>query len=251
MNKDISQMRNHVIVCGGGATGNCADPCGRYEICLNGACALPCSGVGHQALFVVGDETLTAADAVASDWLQTTLGFTVTTLAADVATTADADGRALVVISSTVGSGDVNTKFTAASAGVITWEANAFDDLLLTGPTSGSDYGSATGQTNLDIVSPTSPLAVGLSGDTNVLSTADAMAWGVPVSSAESIARNSGNSTQAAVFAFEIGATLYDGSPAAGRRMGYFLGDTAATSVTEDGERLTLAAFCWTAGLYP
>jgi hypothetical protein len=103
--------------------------CVRPEVCLDGVCTLPCSGVGLEALFVVGDETLTAADLVVSDWLQTTLGFTVTILAA--------------------------------------------------------------------------------------------------------------------------GATLYDASSAAGRRVGTFLGDTTATELTEDGERLILAAFYWTAGLYP
>jgi hypothetical protein len=234
-----------------GAGGSCAGPCGRYEVCLDGVCALPCSGVGLEALFVVGNETLTAADAAVSDWLQTTLGFTLTILAADAATTADADGRALVVVSSTVGSGAVATKFTTVSTGVITWEANVYDDLLLTGPTSGTDYGSGASAASIEIVNPTSSLAVGLSGTTAVLNAAAAMAWGVPVSSAAIIARPSGSSTQATVFAFETGATLYDASSAAGRRMGTFLGDTTATELTEDGERLILAAFCWTAGLYP
>ena len=53
------------------------------------------------------------------------------------------------------------------------------------------------------------------------------------------------------VFAGETGAILHDSSSAAGRRMGTFLSDATAAEVTEDGERLLVAAFCWAAGVYP
>ena len=55
---------------------------------------------------------------------------------------ADATGQDLVVVSSTIASGDVNTKFTEVAVPVVTWESNIYGSLKLTGPTGAVDFGT-------------------------------------------------------------------------------------------------------------
>ncbi len=62
------------------------------------------------ALLVVGSTTLGTGDAAVRDRLVAG-GFVPVVRTGSGATTADAAGKALVVVSSTVTSGDVNTKF--------------------------------------------------------------------------------------------------------------------------------------------
>ena len=51
-----------------------------------------------------------------------------------------------MLVSSTVTSGNVNTKFRTVVNPVLTWESTLFDDLGMTG-TSGTDFGTLSGQT--------------------------------------------------------------------------------------------------------
>src|SRR5262245_28296351 len=80
-----------------------------------------------QALFVTG-ATPSTTDLQISNRLEL-LGFTVTRIADTLSQTSDATGKDLVVISSTVGSGNVSTKFTAVPVPLIDWEWGVYDEL--------------------------------------------------------------------------------------------------------------------------
>lgn len=106
---------------------------------------------GSAVLFVVGNTTLSAGDAALRTRLQG-LGATVTLRLATAATSADAQGKALIVISESVASGDVNTKFRDSAVPVICLEPALFDDFRLAGTVDGADYGISTNQTELELM---------------------------------------------------------------------------------------------------
>src|SRR4051812_11938271 len=99
------------------------------------------------ALFVTSSTTLTAADAKVKKRLET-LGYAVIVKAAASSVTADATGKDLVVISSSVASGDVNTKFKNVTVPVVTWENAIYDDMGMTGTVGGTDYGTTANTTD-------------------------------------------------------------------------------------------------------
>ena len=132
---------------------------------------------------------------------------------------------------------------------VVTWERLLFDDLKLTGTVNGTDYGSATAQTTLDILEPAHPMAGGLSGTVTVLTGPAEARWGVLASGGVAVASITGAPTQATVFGFDTGATLIDATAAPARRVGLFLSDFGPAETNSDGVRLTLHSICWAAGL--
>jgi hypothetical protein len=109
-----------------------------------------------QALFITAP-ALQAGDNPVSNRL-VSLGFTVTRIDAPASVTADANGKDLIVISSSVTSGDVATKFTASPVPVINGEPALFDELGMDANNAGGT--SVTG-TNLTIVNCVHPMAAG------------------------------------------------------------------------------------------
>jgi glucose/arabinose dehydrogenase len=201
-------------------------------------------------LLVAGSTTLTAADGAVRDRLQAG-GHTVVVRSGGGATTADAAGKALVLVSSTVTSGNVNTKFRAVVNPVLTWESSLFDDLGMTGGASGTDFGTLSSQTEVDIVAPSHALAAGLSGRVAVISSPQTLSWGRPNGNAALVARPAGDTTRAVIFGYERGAAMPGGS-APGRRGGFFLEDTTASALTTAGGSLFDTAVRWASGArYP
>jgi hypothetical protein len=136
-----------------------------------------------QVLFVVGSTTLIPGDAAVKARLEG-LGFTVAVKDAPSSATADATGKALVVISESVTAIDVSTKFRDVAVPVIVMEAGLYDEMQMTGTTLGTDYDNATGQTQLAITDSTHPMAAGMTGTATATTTATAFAWGNPGASA-------------------------------------------------------------------
>ena len=198
---------------------------------------------GTGALLVVGGNpaTLGTGDAAVRSRLQT-LGYTVTVVGDSASTVANATGKRIVVISSTVTSTNVNTKFTASAVPVVTWENALFDDLGMT-TAAGAQIG---GQSSLVIVTPSHPLAAGLTGTIAVISPAGTLDQGSPNANATIVARLPGTTT-ASIFAYEAAATM-PGGAAPARRVALFMGDTAAASFTANGTALFDAAIGWAAG---
>ncbi len=198
------------------------------------------------ALLVTGSTTLNAGDAAARDRLVAT-GLVPVIRTGTAVTTAEAAGKALVLLSSTPASSSINTKFRTTVTPVLNWESALMDDMGMTGPTSGTHYGTTTGQTQVAIVNAAHPLAAGLSGTVTVSSPAAIHTWGVPNANAVTVARPVGQATRGAIFAYEKGSIM-PGLVAPGRRVGFFLEDATAASLTAQGRSLFDAAVRWVTG---
>jgi hypothetical protein len=200
-------------------------------------------GVGPtpSALLVTGT-TVVAGDTAIRNRLET-LGYNVVVKTAPSAVTADATGKTLVAVSSTVTAGDVNTKFRTVTVPVVTWESAIFDDMGMTGTVSGTDFGTQTGQTQVNVVAPAHPMAAGLSGLVTT-SASSTYTWGLPNANAARVARLSGHATRHVIFGYDVGAAM-PGLAAPARRVALFLGDSTATSLTTNGWALFDASIRW------
>ena len=206
---------------------------------------MPAANLYPYALLVVGSTTLGSGDAAVRDRLVAG-GFVPVVRTGPASTTADAGGKALVLVSSTSNSGDVATKFRASVTPVVVWEPLVFDDFGMTG-TSTTSMGTQASQTQVAITNAAHPLAAGLSGTVTVTSAATTFTWGVPNANAVVTARPPSNASRASVFAYERGAGMV-GLTAPGRRVGLFLHDTTAASLTTSGRALVDAALRWATG---
>ncbi len=194
-----------------------------------------------QMLFVVGNpDPLNTSDALIRNRLEE-LGFAHMILDDAASQTTDADGKVLVIISSTVGSGDVGIKFVNVTIPVIHWEQALQDDFQMS-----TNNATAGGQTQIDIVNSAHPLAAGLSdGLQTIVTTPSGFMRGVPASSAIIVATVAGNSALAAHYAYDTGALLLDGSSAPGRRIGLPMDDNVYENMNDAGRALFDAAIAW------
>jgi uncharacterized protein YebE (UPF0316 family) len=207
---------------------------------------------GGKVLLVVGDARHPeASDELVRDRLSA-LGFTVSIKDGPSTKAGDALGQALVVVSSTIRSKDLAARLRDVAVPVVTWEYHVYDDMALTGPTDDVDLGRADGQRRLDVADPSHPIAqiAGLGAGSVAVTASDAsFRWGKPAPAARVIAKLSGSSSKAGVFAYDKGAALASGQPAAARRVGLFLSETTATQLQTPGWRLFDAAILWASGL--
>lgn len=201
------------------------------------------------ALLVAGNATLAKGDAAVQRRLQL-LDYPVVLRTDSAATTADATGKSLVLVSSTVTSGNVNTKFKSVAVPVLTWESALGRYMGMTGQNSVSDFGTSGSQTSLLIENPSHPLAAGLSGNVAVVSPAQTFSWGVPNANAISIASLTGNTTRKVIFGYETGATMF-GLAAPARRLAFFLEDATASAWNASGQALFDAAVTWSVSTAP
>jgi RHS repeat-associated protein len=203
-----------------------------------------------EALFVVKSSgSLNAMDIAFKNRLEA-LGYQVVPITATSATASSANGKALVVVSGTVVSGDVNTKFRDTTVPVVVMEQGIHDDMKMTGTVSGTDYGTASSQTTLTITNPGSPLAAGLTGNVTLASAARTVYWGKPAATASVIATQTGNANRALIFAYETGTQMV-GLVAPGRRVGFFMSDTGSDDWTNEVWDLFDAAIDWAGRVNP
>jgi hypothetical protein len=192
-----------------------------------------------KALLVVGSATLNTGDAAVKSRLEG-LGYAVTLKT--VAVTADATGKDVVVITSTVTAADVNTKFRTVSAPVIVWESILYDDMGMVDLA--ANEGSYSAENNIN-VSGTHALTAGLlAGTYSSYSSSDMISWGKPAASAIKIANLSSDSSLTTIFAYDKGTQMV-GITAPGRRIGLMLGDVGASKLGWAGGLLFNAAVTW------
>ena len=151
-----------------------------------------------------------------------------------------------MLISSTVSSPRVAGTFRDLGAPVIVWEGGVYDDMGMT-PSTGTFYAEPTGLSSLSISDPAHPLAAGLSGTRTVTTASSTLKWGNPGSSAARVATIGGIAGRAAIFAYETGAGMTS-LTAPARRVGIFLHDATAASLSADGMRLLDASIAWARG---
>jgi uncharacterized repeat protein (TIGR01451 family) len=210
-----------------------------------GSSATAVVSVKTPVLFVTGSTSLNTSDTAVKTRLEA-LFSTVTVKDADSSTTADANGKSLVVISSTVTPTALGTKFRTVAVPVIIWESGSFNNMGMTGSTN-KDFGTKTNQTQVTITNPSHPLAAGLSGNATVVTSGKTFDWGKPNANAISVATILGDATKTAIFAYESGAVM-PGLTAPARRVALFLYDDTAASFNANGTALLDAAIRWARG---
>jgi hypothetical protein len=130
---------------------------------------------------------------------------------------------------------------------VVVHESQLFDDMGMTGTTSGTHFGSSGSQTKVNISNDSSPLAASLTGTVTVVSGSSTFGWGVPNGNADIAATIFNNGNRATIFSYTSGASM-PGLTAPAKRLGFFLfGNSAA--LTQNGGSLFYAAIKWAAGL--
>jgi hypothetical protein len=143
-----------------------------------------------------------------------------------------------------------SVQFREVALPLLLWRIASYNSLGFTGPGSGTNFGSQTGQSQLAITNAAHPLAAGLSGSPVVVTSAQTFSWGVPAAGATPIATLSGNATRAVIFAYETGAAM-SGLNAPARRIAFFPGAAAAAAFNDDAYALFDAAVAWMVGPPP
>lgn len=204
-------------------------------------------GQPNEILFLVADPTLTTnpGDAAAADHLRS-LGFIVDVTDDNGSQTLDAFGKKLVVVSSTVNSGNIGGKYAGVEVPVLTWEEANQDDFRMTTDEAGFSRGNTEPLTELEIVNGTHPITSGFqNGPLTVFNTADSMAWGYPEGEATILATVPGDLDQAVLYAYDTGDEMLGGFVAPARRVSAFLSDGAFLALNDDGMKLFNAALAW------
>ena len=197
---------------------------------------------GGQALLVVGAIPLEPSDQPLQARLAAANLAVETVLAAN-STTAMATGKVLVMVSASVATADVTTKFRDVAVPVVLMEPNLFDDMGLTAAPD-SDHGTVAAQTQLSIVAAGNALAAGLSGQVTVYPAATRLVFGIPGANAIKVANVVGSATQSTIFAYAQGAMMV-GRTAAAKRMSFFIHDSTPALASEPGLKLLDAAIAW------
>jgi hypothetical protein len=194
---------------------------------------------GNSVLFVVGASGSNTSDLAISNRLQS-FGYAVQMVIDSQSNATNANGKGLVLVSSTVGSANVTTKFRDVLVPVINWETQVQDDFGFA-----TSSGNAASQTNLNLTNPGHPLAAGLpAGVRPVATVAGDFSWGEPGGSPTIIARLNDGSNHPCLYAYEAGAAMSSGTAPA-RRVHLFLQNDTFSSLNANGLKLFDAAVGW------
>ena len=196
-----------------------------------------------EVLFVVGNPSLNVGDAAILAHLEE-MGMNVTIADDNGIQTTAANGKDLIVISSTTSSGNVNSKFRDTAVPVLVWEAWLYDDFKMTSTGSQTNFGNSSSTSQLVISNPGHPLAAGLSGTVEITSNNHNVMWGKPNNNAIKIGHLNSDASKFMVFAYEAGAEMV-GLTAPARRVGFYLTNSSAVSLTDNGWALFTAAINW------
>lgn len=214
---------------------------------------------GKTILLIVGDENRTAVpgqgtgDIFIRNRLEKVLGYKVI-LGIDNASpgelNAAADSVDLVIVSESTTSALLRNKLKSVTTPVINYEAFIQDDMGLTsterpgdpGEPEDFNYGVRKSDTGIDIVMPDHPLAAGLKGHVNIYRESREVSWGKVGKDAKVIATLTGKKEAAVIYIYNKGAELFDGTMAAGMRIGFFLEEENKTGTSNfmTGEGLLL-----------
>lgn len=205
--------------------------------------ATPSAPATVSCLFVVGTDPIPGGtgDNTIRTRLQTTHGYSVVVRSGTAVTSADALGKAFVLISSTTNAADVAGKFTQSPVGILTWNGSVATNL---GMVSSSGTVSAT-SLSMVAANASHPLAAGRTGTVAIIPVADVLSWGTTGANAVNIATVVGDATKTILFGYDAGIGMSAGNAPA-RRTGFFLGNNTANALNVDGLALFDAAVIWT-----
>jgi hypothetical protein len=172
------------------------------------------------ALLVVANPAMLAADDAKIKARLEAKGFVVT-IADDDGDPMLADGMELVVVSGSVASATLGTKYQLTPVPVICLEPFVFGNLKMTGATRDTDFGQAMG-TQIAVTLDTHPIAAGHArGNVTVASASTSLGWGLAPPTADRIATLVGMANRDTAFAYDTGKMM-SGLIAPGRRVGLF-----------------------------
>lgn len=194
-------------------------------------------------LFVSGAVPVSTGDAAAINQLEA-LGEVVTVVRDGASTTGNANGMDLVVISDSVAPGKVNDKFSQIAVPVLVFEPYLYDNLGMTGPVLGTDFGRSGSQDRLRM-SGTHPLTAGLTGIVTVGTAPATFNWGKPGAAAIVAATLRSNTSRPTIFGYRTGDLLASGTSAPARRVALYLNAGATDSWNAAGRSLFAAAAQW------
>jgi hypothetical protein len=198
------------------------------------------------ALFVVADRANPNTAEISIVTRLEGIGFLMTTLGQNEVNDAAADGMSLVLISATVSSGTIVTNMPGLKdlpMPVINWEPFLYDDQGFQAA-NGGEFNTSL----VEIINANHPLAAGLpEGPIQITSSERGVSYGTPEGDAIIIAVNPNDYTQAVLFGYEKGAAMAVGNAPA-RRVGTFLLNDAADSLTADGWALFDSSVVWAMG---
>jgi len=224
---------------------------GHFAVAATGV-ELAARRILRDALFVTDSMSLNASDQAVLKRLDR-LGFRVTLKeASKLLLREDAQGKAVVILSSTISpSKEIPAReLNSLAVPVLTWEFNLFPVLGMTGSKKG-DFGADIELTRVRITNPTHVLAAGLSGAVPVTARPQGLKWGKVPPTAVTIAVPEDDPQKAVIFGYEAGAALATGKPAPERRVGFFMANESAASLTREGWALFDAAVHWAAEKQP
>jgi hypothetical protein len=201
-----------------------------------------------QALLVVGSTPLVPGDAAVKARLEG-LGFAVPVKRSADTTPSDGEGNALIVVSESSNSADINSDYRHTSTPVVTLEPAINDELGTTGPAWSVDYGVDVlpEAANVLITSPSHPLAAGLREVVRATTTAATINWGRPNASAVRAAVLASDPSKATVFGYAAGSPLF-GLTAPAARVSFFAHQATPLALSDEGWALFDASVRFAAG---
>jgi hypothetical protein len=192
---------------------------------------------------VVGDTDLIPTDEAVLARLEGQLSVDV--IGHEEAQPEDADGKALVIITSSATVPFTGTKFRDARVPLILLEPNLMGLMRLTDEPVADHGATQRTETEIRIVDDEHPLAAGLDGDVTVYETPWRLTWGVPAPDAVKIATVVDDPDHVVIFAYQTGDEMV-GSLAPAKRLAFFLHDNQQDdNLTDDAVILLDAAIRW------
>lgn len=199
-------------------------------------------------IFTGGSATPSQGDAEVIGFVELTFpGSKVTYFDDNVIQSSDADNRDLLIISSTIGSGNIRGKFDNNEIPILNWE----EALAKNNPGDfrfGTSSGKITGQTDLDLVTDkhfiTEPFGVGL---LQIFKTGRTISYtnGSLAPGAMGLARVVGSLVNYPLVTMNKGAIMANGQPSAGRRGMFGFENTASLGSTPEGRVLFGRMITW------
>jgi hypothetical protein len=231
---------------GGGTGGTDGQPDAAVSADAGRATSDGGGGGGQQAILVWGhgEHGATTGPPAALDMdlsgLLTAKGLKVVMVRDAMSSAADATGKALVVISSSVDRALVTGKYKDVAVPAIVIKDGCFMPMGM-----GSDGVSGVGLNKITILpaAASDPLAAGLTGDVVVYTTTDRIIFSMPGPDAKKIASMTGAPGQLTIFAYDAGANLVGGAKAPAKRLGFFI--HRDTDLNANGKKLFNAAIDW------
>jgi hypothetical protein len=201
---------------------------------------------GAPALLVVGATPPSRADAAILERMMMG-GQPVVVVDDDALATVDPKAAAVVVVSRTALTGKVMTRFRDLARPVVMSDPLLYDDMGMVDAAVSGNRGVATAVTILNIESGGQALAGGLTGMVTIATIPAQVTWGMPGAEAVRVASVAGLPDHLSLFAYETGAHM-PGLLAPARRVGIFLSETTASTLTPAGWALFDAALTWALG---